>query len=207
MDVREMVADERRRVADLAETLTPGQLSTPSLCAGWTVRDVLGHLVAAVAAPRSWLLPTMIRSGFRLHVANSRLAQRMALRLPAELAAALREHAESPSEPPIVGFPGQLTDLQVHGQDIRRPLGLPHALLPDRLRASLDFLTGGRAVGFVPKGRLAGLRLEASDIGWEWGAGAAVRGDAEPLMMALTGRAVALPELTGDGVRLLSGRV
>src|SRR4051812_1588312 len=140
-----MIADERRRAADLIDTLTPHQLDTPSLCGQWSVRDVIGHLVAPVAAPRSWLVPTLVRSGFNIHRANTPLAHRMAQRAPAELAAALLEHAENRFKPPIVGYLGPLTDLQIHGQDIRRPLGLPHALRPERMRISLDFLVGGHA--------------------------------------------------------------
>ncbi len=72
---------------------------------------------------------------------------------------------------------------------------------------SLDFLVGGRAVGFVPKSRPAGLRFEATDLDWAWGSGPAVRGTAEALMLALTGRRVALDELQGDGVATLRSRL
>ncbi|MEU4623398.1 maleylpyruvate isomerase family mycothiol-dependent enzyme [Actinoplanes sp. NPDC023801] len=204
MDVTGMIADERRRMADLVDSLDDRQLSTPSLCGAWSVKEVVGHLVAAVAAPASATLLVLVRSGFRIHRANARLATRMAARPAGELAALLREHAENPFRPPIVGYPGQLTDLQVHGQDIRRPLGLPHDLRPDRLRVSLDFLVGGRAVGFVPKNRLKGLRFEATDLGWAWGGGRLVRGPAEAVMLALTGRRAALAELSGDGLESLS---
>jgi uncharacterized protein (TIGR03083 family) len=203
----DMIADERRQMADLVDALTPGQLETPSLCGRWSVRDVIGHLVAPVAAPLSWVVPTFVRSAFRIHRANARIAQRMARRSPAELAAALREHADNRFKPPIVGYLGPLTDLQVHGQDIRRPLGLSHRLRPDRMRVSLDFLVGGRAVGFVPKNRPTGLRFEAIDIGWNWGTGPVVRGEAEAVMLALTGRPVVLPELDGAGVTILRDRL
>nr|BFE71401.1 hypothetical protein GCM10020092_047020 [Actinoplanes digitatis] len=95
----------------------------------------------------------------------------------------------------------------MHGQDIRRLLGLPHDLRPDRLRVSLDFLVGGRAVGFLPKRRPAGLRFEATDVDWSWGGGPLVRGTAEAVMLALTGRRAVLAELSGDGVAELRCRV
>ncbi|MET0417200.1 MAG: maleylpyruvate isomerase family mycothiol-dependent enzyme [Actinoplanes sp.] len=201
------IADERRRIADLVASLSPAQLGVPSLCGDWTVRQVAGHLLAAVAAPPSALLKALVRSGFRLHLANSRLAVETAARPAAEIAEALRRNAGKHVRPPIVGFPGQLTDLQVHGQDMRRPLGLPHGLAPDRLRASLDFLTGGRAVGFTPRRRTAGLRFTATDLDWTWGSGPLVAGPAEALMLALTGRPVALSDLDGPGVRVLAGRL
>ena len=40
MEILTAIAAERRRIADLVESLTPEQLETPSLCAGWTVRQV-----------------------------------------------------------------------------------------------------------------------------------------------------------------------
>jgi uncharacterized protein (TIGR03083 family) len=207
VEILAALADERRRIADLVESLTPAQLDVPSLCGDWTVKQVAGHLLAAVAAPRSALLPLMVRSGFNLHKANARLAVLTADRPAADLAETLRANADNPFRPPGVGYPGQLTELQVHGQDMRRPLGLPHGLRLDRLRVSLDFLTGGRAFGFVPKRRLAGLRFEATDLDWSWGAGPLLAGPAEVLMLAITGRAVALGEVDGPGVPILRGRL
>lgn len=194
-------------MADLIDSLSPAQLETPSLCGAWTVRQVAGHLVAAIEAPRGATFSALLRSGFRVHRANALLAVEMARQPPADLAATLRRKAYDDFRPPIVGFPGQLTDLQVHGQDMRRPLGLPHGLVPDRLRLSLDFLTGGRATGFTPRRRPAGLRFEATDLDWAYGTGALVSGPAEALMMALTGRAPVLGELDGPGVRVLAGRI
>ena len=207
MDIHPAIADERRRVADLVDSLTPEQLETPSLCGEWTVKQVAGHLLAAISEPPTPVLPLLIRSGLNIHKANSRLAVLMAERSPAELAQGLRKNADNPFRPPIVGYPGQLTDLQVHGQDMRRPLGLPHGLQLERLRASLDFLVGGRAVGFTPKRRLAGLRFEASDLDWFSGVGSLVAGPAEALMLAMTGRKVALSELDGPGVPILRNRL
>jgi uncharacterized protein (TIGR03083 family) len=207
VDIQRAIADERRRVADLVESLTPEQLNTPSLCGDWTVKQVAGHLLAANGTSGTPLLMLIVRSGFNIHRANARLAAQVAERSPAELARGLRDNAESSSPPPIVGYPGQLTDLQVHGQDMRRPLGLAHGLAPDRLRASLDFLTGGKAYGFTPRTRLAGLRFEATDVDWSWGDGRVVTGPAEALMMAITGRAVALDDLKGPGVTPLTARV
>lgn len=202
-----MIADERRRTAALVEELTGEQLDSRSLCGAWTVKEVVGHLVAAIAASNTAALVLLVRSGFRIHRANARLATRTAARPAGELAALLRQHAENPFRPPIVGYPGQLTDLQVHGQDIRRPLGLPHDLQPERLRVSLDFLVGGRAVGFTPRDRPAGLRFEATDLDWSWGDGPPVHGTAEAIMLALCGRPVALADLSGEGLPELRSRV
>ncbi|GGN88290.1 hypothetical protein GCM10010112_71650 [Actinoplanes lobatus] len=202
-----MIADERRGLADLTDTLTPEQLRAPSLCSAWTVKEVVGHLVAVVAAGNGAALKTLVRSGFNVHKANARLAATTAARPARELAAILRAHAENPFRPPIVGYPGALTDLQIHQQDIRRPLGLAGQLRPEPLRISLDFLVGGRAVGFTPRRRPAGLRFESTDLDWAWGDGPVVRGPAEAVMLALAGRRAALPDLDGPGVAMLDRRL
>lgn len=206
-DLRRMIAVERHHVADLVDSLDPGQLGTPSLCAGWTVQQVAAHLIAPFAAPRRWLLPIMLRHGFRVHAGNAALARRIARRPAAEIARSLRDNADNPFRPPLIGYYGQLSDLQIHAQDIRRPLGLAADLRPDAMRATLGFLTGGRALGFVPRGRTAGLRFEATDLAWAAGSGAVVRGPGEALLLALTGRPVALPELDGDGLPVLRRRL
>jgi uncharacterized protein (TIGR03083 family) len=206
-EVLAAIADERRRVADLVEALSPAQLDAQSLCDDWTVKQVAGHPLAAIEPPPTPLLPLILRSGLHIHRANARLAVLMAERSTADLADGLRANAENPFRPPIVGYPGQLTDLQVHGQDMRRPLGLPHGLRLECLRVSLDFLVGGRAVGFAPKRRLAGLRFEATDLDWSWGGGPVLAGPAEALALAMTGRAVVLGELDGDGVPILRNRL
>ena len=206
VEILEMIADERRRLADLADSLTDEQLETRSLCDAWTAKEVIGHLVAVVTASHATALKLLLTSAFNIHKANARLAALTADRPAAELAALLRGHATNPFRPPLVGYPGALTDLQVHGQDVRRPLGLPHSLRPDRLRVSLEFLTGGRAVGFTPKARPAGLRFETTDVDWAWGDGPVVRGTGEAIILALTGRRVALADLDGDGVAVLRSR-
>jgi uncharacterized protein (TIGR03083 family) len=207
VDILAMIGEQRRWTADLIDSLTDEQLSAPSLCAQWTVKEVAAHLYAAVASRRRELLVLTLRNGFNLHKANALHAQAAARRPAAELAAGLREHAGVRFRPPIVGYHGPLTDLHVHGQDIRRPLGLPAVLRPEAVRVSLDFLVGGRAVGFTPKRRPAGLRFEATDLGWAWGTGPVVRGTGEALMLALTGRTVALADLDGDGVSALRARL
>ena len=63
--------------------------------------------------------------------------------------------------------------------------------------------------GFVPKGRVAGLAYRATDLDWSGGPGdgAVLEGPAEALLLAICGRAVALADLTGDGVEVLRTRL
>ncbi len=205
-----MIADERRRMAELVESLTPGQLYTPSLCEGWTVHEVAAHLCAPWIFGARRILPAVVRHGFRVHRANAELVRDLAMDLTAEeIGLQLRANAEFVFNPPVVGLLGQLTDLQVHGQDIRRPLGLTHDLVPERMLLSLDFLIGPRARGsFVPRGRLDGLRFVATDLDWVGGEGLlTVRGAGEALLLALTGRPAVLDELSGSGTAALHARL
>jgi hypothetical protein len=64
-----------------------------------------------------------------------------------------------------------------------------------------------RAAGFLPRGRLQGLALRASDSRWSSGDGALVTGTSEALAMSLTGRPALLDHLAGPGLPTLRQRV
>jgi len=198
---------ERRDLADLLERLDDAQWSTLSLCAGWDVRTVAGHLVSALS-PSPWpLVAAVLRSGGRPHVANDLLARRAAREPTARIVALLRERADRRAAPPVVGARGPLTDVLVHGGDIRLPLGLPHHPEGEHVRPALDFVTSGRPVGFVPRDLLAGLRLVADDLDQAWGAGTSVTGAGIDLLMAACGRTAVLPRLDGPGLPVLRERL
>jgi hypothetical protein len=76
----------------------------------------------------------------------------------------------------------------------------------ERLVAALDVVPG--LGGFVgSKKRTAGLRLEATDVGWSHGAGPEVGGPGEAILLTASGRPVAIDELEGDGVEALRARL
>ena len=208
MDYFTDIADERRGFADLVDTLTPQQLATPSLCEGWTVRDIAAHLVVPLVTGLGTVAIEMVKARGNFDHANMALTRSMARKSTAELTSLLRTHAESHFTPPGLGSIAPLADAIVHGQDARRPLGIARDIPAARLLAILDFQVSSLAGhGFVPKGRTAGLRFAASDLDWAHGAGPLVEGRAEALMMALCGRRVALSDLTGDGVPTLASRL
>jgi uncharacterized protein (TIGR03083 family) len=201
------IADERRSLAALLSGLTGDQQATQSLCSEWSVHDVVAHLVVPleVGIPKFALAMLACRGNFDR--ANVRLAREQARRPFGELTEVLRRKADSRFTPPGSGPEAPLTDLLVHGLDIRWPLGLPRDLPQERVHKSLTFLTAAPVGGVIPKGRLEGLRFEANDIDWAHGSGATVRGSAEALLLAITGRTAALGHLSGDGVSTLRGRV
>jgi len=201
-------AERRRAVADLLEALDESQLAAPSLCAGWDVRTVGAHL-AQTAAPGALgeFLRDVVRARGSIHRANDAAARRAGRRPVARTVALLRERAESRFSPPMTGPRAPLTDLLVHEGDMRLPLGLDHDPDPGSVRVGLDFVTSERAIGFVPRGRLRGLRLVATDLDGEWGDGAALTGRAVDLLMAACGRSAVLTRLGGAGLPVLAGRL
>jgi hypothetical protein len=103
---------------------------------------------------------------------------------------------------------GQMTDMCIHLRDCARPLGLTTDVGLDDWRMVLDWLPSKQAsLGVVPKGRLDGLSLRATDQDWHWGSGAEVAGPSEALAMAVAGRRIALDDLEGAGADELRGRV
>jgi uncharacterized protein (TIGR03083 family) len=201
------IADERRGLADLLSGLTGEQRAAQSLCSEWSVQDVVGHLLVSleVSTPKFMLAILACRGSFDR--ANVRLAREQTQRPFDEMIELLRRKADKRFSPPGAGPEAPLTDLLVHGLDIRWPLGLARQIPAARLQKSLTFLTTPAARGLVPKGALDGLRLEASEVDWAHGSGPSVIGDAEALLLAMTGRTAALGHLAGDGVATLRGRL
>ncbi len=207
MDTFAEIADERRGLADLLSNLTEEQQATQSLCSEWTVKDVAAHLIVPLEVSLPKFAVTMMLCGGNFDRANVRLAGQQARRPLAEIVEILRQKAESRFTPPGSGPETPLTDVLVHGLDIRWPLGLSRNTPAERMLKTLTFLTGGSARGLVAPGAVDGLRFEAVDIGWSHGDGPTVRGPAEAILLALTGRGAAFDSLEGDGVPISRGRL
>jgi hypothetical protein len=76
------VRTTRLRIADLLESLTPYEWNAESLCPGWRVRDVAGHL-ALVPAITTWdMVKVAPRAGFNPNRINTLLAIRHGSRDP-----------------------------------------------------------------------------------------------------------------------------
>ena len=99
-----------------------------------------------------------------------------------------------------------LGEVVVHGEDIRRPLGLPSKVATESTIACLEMYKGAN-IPAAAKKRIAGLRLVASDADWSHGVGPEVRGPALSLLGVMAGRAAGVDDLTGDGVAVLSARL
>lgn len=139
--------------------------------------------------------------------ANVRLTRKQARRPFDEIVEVLRRRAASRFTPPGSGAEAPLTDLLVHGLDIRWALGLARKLPEERVRTSLTFLTSRSARGLVPRGLVNGLHFQADDIDWAHGHGPTVSGRVRALLLVLTGRSAALGALAGDRLPTLRARL
>lgn len=200
------VADQRRAIATLIDELDSDQLATPSLCAGWDVKTVAAHLVSDFADGFWGFMASGLRHG-SIDRGIDALARRRAAAPAADIAEMLRRHADHRLSPPVTGPLSGLTDVLVHGADMRIPLGLPHQPNPDDVARVLNFLTGPTQLGFFSRRRLRGIALHDDDTGRTWGHGDPIRGPGTAVMLAVCGRTVAFDRLTGAGLRVLRSRL
>jgi uncharacterized protein (TIGR03083 family) len=197
--VFDAVAYERRKLACLLDDLDDAQWATPSLCAGWDVKTVAAHVVSTVLDGTSAFLRLALRRKSMARAIDE--LARLRAQLPAtEIAASLHRWADREISPPLFGPLDPLADVLVHGGDIRIPLDLPFQPPPQLSALAMDFLTGPWPFGFVPLGRLHGIRLRATDIAGTWGKGAEISGPVAALMMAVCGRTALLHHLHGPGL-------
>ena len=197
MGVMAQARAEREDLLGLVERLTPEQWRTPSLCAGWTVHDVVAHVLSYDELGPRQLAARFARGLFRVDRTNAVGLREYAARTPAELVELLRAHLTPTGLTAAMGGVIALTDGLIHQQDIRRPLGEPRTIPADRLVPAL------RTALFAPvlRGvvRVRDVRLVATDLDWAFGRGPEVHGTAEALLLAVAGRAAVADELSGPG--------
>ncbi|GAA4547628.1 maleylpyruvate isomerase family mycothiol-dependent enzyme [Pseudonocardia xishanensis] len=196
----------RLNLVRLLEDLSADEWSQPSLCAGWTVRQVAAHL--ALQNTRWSQLPRAVVDTARhggldgaIHAAARRHAE-----LPVDdLVGEIRDRIGIRRPLPTVTYRETAIDYLVHGQDIALPLGrtLPMpvdlaALAADRVWSSSRMFHAAR--------RFADYRFTADDTDWAAGRGQEVHGPVGALLLLLTGRSVALSRLAGPGVATLRAR-
>jgi uncharacterized protein (TIGR03083 family) len=191
------VAAEFTRLAELLAAASDAQWDTPSLCAGWRVREVVAHMTMAARYSEAEFMAELARSDFDFTRLSNEVAGRDAS-LPAdELVANLRSDVMQRWTPPGGGYHGALNHVVIHGLDVTVPLGVPRRSPDDTIRVVLDDLAGGGGhahFGIVIDGR----HLQASDLGWSHGSGQVLRGAAGDLALALCGRTVPAGRLEGE---------
>jgi uncharacterized protein (TIGR03083 family) len=195
---------ERAQMADTWTTLSRTQWAAQSWCQGWSVQDTAGHILAAAEQTPVNFYQELISAGLRFNVFTDRGARKLAVIGPDELVRRLRARTTSTNHPPAPVL-AMLGEIVVHGQDIRRPLGLKHQPPEAALTAVADSWKNSNLL-IGAKRRITGLRLRATDTGWAHGDGPEVSGPLLSLILAMTGRKAVHPDLTGDGVAELGRR-
>jgi uncharacterized protein (TIGR03083 family) len=193
------IDEQRTNLADLFDEIDDARWSTPSLCDGWTVRDVAVHLTHSHASlPR--IVVESVRSGFRFNAMVHRMAVQDT-RTPAEAAEQLRRMRGSRKRPPGTSPCEPLMDSLLHGQDVAVPLGIEWPMPKDAAAVAARRLWGMR-FPFNPQRRLRGVALTATDIDFSVGAGRRVEAPIRDILMVLSGRSAPISaklSSSGDG--------
>jgi uncharacterized protein (TIGR03083 family) len=202
-DLMDLATAERRDLAAYLRTLTDADWNAESLCAGWSVKDVVAHVVSYEELGVAGLLKRFVKG--RVVHANDVGVREFAGATPADLMDFLEGHLRPRGL--TAGFGGMigLVDATVHHQDIRRALGHPRGIPAERIERILPLVPGNPRLGAGK--RIKGLRLRATDVEWAHGTGPEVVGTGEALLVTMAGRRAALDELSGPGCPLLAARL
>lgn len=205
MQTWQMIESERVAQADALAALPAADWDAPSLCTGWTVRDVVAHLIDTATVTPPKFAGRFIASGFRFPVMVSRnIAAIEDGRTDVELVELLRSRVSARTAPPgpVTSWLGETI---VHGEDVFRALGAYREHPAGHLVAVAEFYAGSNAL-IGAKRRITDVTLRATDADWRHGAGPEISGPMIALVMAMTGRKPALDDLNGEGVKVLRAR-
>ncbi|ETK34984.1 maleylpyruvate isomerase family mycothiol-dependent enzyme [Microbispora sp. ATCC PTA-5024] len=202
------VDDQRARVADLLLSLTGEEWGRPSLCRGWTVRDVAAHLTLQQVGLGA-ALAMIVRARGDLDRAVDRAARARAGALSTErMIDEVRGMIGSRRHNFGVTCRETLIDILVHGQDIAVPLGRTLRMPPEAAAAAATRMWTTRWPPPFPAVRtMRGFRVTATDTAWSAGEGPEVRAPIGAILLLAAGRLVALPELSGPGAAALTARL
>ncbi len=151
----DMARAERAELAAFLTTLTLQQWETPSLCAGWSVKEVVAHMISYEDLGVFGLLKRFAKG--RIVRANEVGVDEFAGLSPQELVDYVGRHLQPRGL--TAGFGGMiaLVDGMIHHQDIRRPLGQPRTIPAQRLDRVLRLMPKNPRLRARP--RIKGLRL------------------------------------------------
>ena len=192
-----VVAAEFVALADLLDSATDAQWDTPSLCAGWRVREVIAHMTMAARYPEDKFMAELRRCNFDFGRLSNEIASRDAALPAGELVANLRSDVMQHWTPPGGGYHGALNHVVIHGLDVTVPLGVPRRSPDDTMRVVLDDLTVGGVHEHFGTG-IDGRTLQSTDLDWSYGSGPPLRGKAEDLALVLCGRALPAGRIEGE---------
>lgn len=179
-------AERAALIADL-EGLDDAQWAQPSLCPGWTVHDVVAHLVDVAESTRLGFARDMVLAGFDFDRQNDRGIARAKGATPTATLQRLKR-AAGRTTTPIAPLDTRIVEEVVHGEDIRRPLGLHRAYPPAAVERSLRRQIRTSTTFGGAKELVSGMKLTATDADLSIGTGREVRDTALGLLLAVSGR-------------------
>jgi uncharacterized protein (TIGR03083 family) len=186
VELQDLVGDSYRRQADLLRGQDVASWDSPSLCAGWRVRELIAHLtMAARYTPQQFGLELAAANGDFTLLSNLIAARDGQLSIE-QLLADLESPVLAGWQPPGGGAIGALNHVVVHALDASNALGLPRSCSDQAARTILDDLAGGGAERFGVQ--LDGLQLVADDLDWQFGSGRTVTGSAAELISLASNR-------------------
>lgn len=199
-----MIHAERARVADMLEGLSAEEWASDTLCDGWNVQVTAAHIMNACEQSPARFFRGLLANGLRFNVMMDHQARAASRAAPKEIIERIRARTTTTNKPPAAAM-AMLGEVVVHGNDIRRPLGIADDSSLDAKVACLEMFK--RQSFPVPaKKAIAGLSLNATDADWSFGTGPLVNGPLVDLVMAMAMRPLA-PTLSGDGVATLRSRI
>jgi uncharacterized protein (TIGR03083 family) len=198
--------EERDSLVNTLKSLTPEQWDAPSLCDGWRVRDVAGHMVTGLEMSLPTVLLKTARAGFNINKASAKAGVETGSQPTEQLIKVFESTNELTGFAKVLGYAKLVPDVTIHHEDIRRAIGLaPHMVPAERMKFALSQLRKDTGP-LKAKKRTKGLRFVATDVDWAEGEGPEVRGPAISLLLAMGGRAAGLDDCEGDGVAVLRAR-
>jgi len=200
-----MIRTERAGLVDALDKLPEADWDKPSLCTGWSVREVVAHMIATALMTPPKFLGRLIGTGFNFQKLTRRdIDAVIADRTDAQLVDLYRSRIDTRNSPPGPA-PSWLGETIVHGEDIFRALGGYREHPVEHVIAVADFYKGSNLL-IGAKNRIDGVTLQATDTDWRHGTGPEASGPMVALVMAMCGRKPALDDLAGEGVAVLRDR-
>ncbi|GAB3617882.1 maleylpyruvate isomerase family mycothiol-dependent enzyme [Okibacterium endophyticum] len=203
-DRSQRLADTLFAVADTLDTLTSQQWASPSLCEGWSVKDVVAHLTWRVGSSNRAFASSLVKAsvaGRHLNPMRSMddIARSLAdARSPDELRRQIRFIATQKARGLGRTGTGELAEVVVHGYDAAQPCD--KAILFAHETTERVARAGARIAPLRVRTVLANRQLVAADAGWSIGEGSEIIATAASIVLFIYGRRAIDPQRLRSGL-------